>query len=95
MRILMHPVRRRSQEVDYLLVVEGDERGDSTNQDERNVVPYRDGVSVFKTHWSLTDKTIRVGTRTSIETIAANQKPLPSRVPRPRLVLGLVFAHQV
>jgi len=35
----MHPVRGWSQEVDYLLVVESDERGDRTNQDERNIVP--------------------------------------------------------
>jgi len=39
MRILMHPVCRRFQEVDYLLVVERNERGDSTDQDERNIVP--------------------------------------------------------
>lgn len=37
--ILMHPVRRRSQEFDYLLVVKGDERGDGTNQDDHDIVP--------------------------------------------------------
>jgi len=50
MCILMHPVRRRSQEVDYLLVVESDKGGDGTNQDERNIVPWDNGVSVFKSH---------------------------------------------
>jgi len=39
MCVLVHPVRRWSQEVDYLLVVESDECGDSANQDERNIVP--------------------------------------------------------
>ena len=37
--VLMHPIRYRSQEVDYRLVVESDESGDSANQDERNIVP--------------------------------------------------------
>lgn len=36
----MHPVRRWSQEVDYLLVVKSDERGDSTDQGEHNIVPW-------------------------------------------------------
>ena len=35
----MHPVRRWSQEVDYLLVVESNERSDSANQDKRNIIP--------------------------------------------------------
>lgn len=38
-RILMHPVCRWSQEVDYLLVVESNERGDSANQEKRNIIP--------------------------------------------------------
>ena len=35
----MHPVRRRFQEVNYLLVVESDEGSNSTDEDSHNVVP--------------------------------------------------------
>lgn len=35
----MHPVGCWSQKVDYLLMVESDERGDDANEDERNIVP--------------------------------------------------------
>jgi hypothetical protein len=37
--IPMHPIRRRSQKVDYLLVVESDERGNNTNTDESDIAP--------------------------------------------------------
>lgn len=91
----MHPIRCRPQEVDYLLMVKSDECSDCTNQDERNIIPWLNCVSVFKTRWLPTDKTIRAGTRTSTESISANRKPLSSKVPRLRLVLGWVFVHQV
>lgn len=45
--VLVHPVGCRPQEVHYLLVVESDERGDSANHDERNVIPYSGMLSVF------------------------------------------------
>lgn len=90
----MHPVGRWSQEVYYLLVVESDERGDSTNQDECNIIPWWDGVSVFKIRWLPTDKTIRVATRTSIESTFANRRLPPSKVLQLHLASDWVFWHQ-
>lgn len=37
--VLVHPICRRSQEVDYLLMVESDKRGDGANQGEHDIIP--------------------------------------------------------